>query len=444
MSTELPPAGWYPNPDGTGGLRWWSGVGWTEYTRAGDAPPVPEQVQQPETDPAAQTQVLDPGVAPTTAWGEAQAPTTAWGEAQPPATAWGDAQPPATAWGQPAAPATAYDQYSRYTPPAQQPLTPSGMRPLNGLFGDIGRITRRAWFPILGISLLIWTIVSVVWIGSLLSFVNLDALQRAFDLLGSQTSSETGLPTADSEVSAAFRDAFAALSPAGWGALLTAVVVLLVLASMIQTAAVTRIAMDAAAGRPVTWGAGWNSGFTAGFRLLGYYLLIGLLVAAAWLVATVVVVALFALSPALGVAGGLLAILALIAGGVLLTGRLIPVVAQAVVGRHALRWSWTRTRGKFWAVLGRYLLWSLAASVIVNIVVTIISIPISAVVLGTTASATSSDQLGASVLLSLLTIPISMALTAVTLVGIVPIWRDLTDHPEYRAIDENGQPVTVN
>ena len=43
MSTELPQAGWYPNPDGTGGLRWWSGVGWTEYTREGVAPQPPAE-----------------------------------------------------------------------------------------------------------------------------------------------------------------------------------------------------------------------------------------------------------------------------------------------------------------------------------------------------------------------------------------------------------------
>ncbi|HET7310433.1 MAG TPA: DUF2510 domain-containing protein [Mycobacteriales bacterium] len=25
----LPPPGWYPNPDGTPSLRWWSGLAWT-------------------------------------------------------------------------------------------------------------------------------------------------------------------------------------------------------------------------------------------------------------------------------------------------------------------------------------------------------------------------------------------------------------------------------
>jgi hypothetical protein len=317
------------------------------------------------------------------------------------------------------------------------------MRPLNGMFTDIGRIVRRGWLPILGISLIIWAGVTAIYVAAVLAFVDLDALERGFDLLSAQTSPETGDPTVDAEVAAAFRDAFSALSPAGWALLLAALTVLLLVATTVQTAAVSRLAMDAAAGQPVSWGAGWRSGFTAGFRLFGYYLLISLLTGLAWMVAVVVVVALWALSPAVSVLVGLLALVALSVLSVWLLGRLIPVVAQVVIGRHALRWSWAHTRGKFWAVLGRYLLWSLAASVVVNIIVTIVSIPFSVIILGSASGATPSGQLGASLVLSLITLPVSLALTAVTLIGIVPIWRDLTDHPVYRSIDESGQPVTT-
>jgi hypothetical protein len=319
------------------------------------------------------------------------------------------------------------------------------MRPLSGMFSDIGRITRRAWFPILGISLIIWGLVSAIYAAALFALVDLTALQRGIDLVSVniETNPETGLPTQDAEITAAFRDAFQALSPAGWAVLGIVLAVLLMAAATIQVAAVNRLAMDAAAGQPVSWGAGWKSGFTAGLRLFGYYILLSLLATLVIGLGTVAVVLLWTVSPAVSVLVGVLGFLAVIVVSVWLTGRLIPVIAQAVVGSRALSWSWTHTKGKFWAVLGRYLLWSLAASVIVNVIVTVLSIPVSLIFLGEAANATtSSAPLGASIVLSLLTMPLSMALTAVTMIGIVPIWRDLTDHPVYRSIDDAGLPIS--
>jgi len=40
-NTPQPPAGWYPDPQGTGGQRWWNGSAWSAQTRATPAPPVP-------------------------------------------------------------------------------------------------------------------------------------------------------------------------------------------------------------------------------------------------------------------------------------------------------------------------------------------------------------------------------------------------------------------
>jgi uncharacterized protein YxjI len=38
VTQPLPPPGWYPDPAGSGGTRWWNGVGWTDTVHA---PPTP-------------------------------------------------------------------------------------------------------------------------------------------------------------------------------------------------------------------------------------------------------------------------------------------------------------------------------------------------------------------------------------------------------------------
>ncbi len=426
MSTDGPSAGWYPNPDGTGGLRWWSGIGWTEYTRPA-APGEPTQVLG-EAEP---TQVL--GEAEPTQVVDHVPPTSAWGQtpAQPPA-----AQP----WGQPAG------YYGAYTPPPANPLTASGMRPLGGMFSDIGRITRRAWLPILGISLLIWAAVSAVLGLAAVAFVDIPALRRGFDVLGQALENNPDGTFTDAQVEQLqtdFSDAFNRLPVAGWVLLGIALGVLFMLATTVQTAAVNRLAMDAAGSKPVTWGAGWRSGFTAGFRLFGYYILLMVVATLAVIAVTIIIVVVAQLSPALAAALGILAFFASIAVSFWLTGRLIPTVAQAVVGPRAISWSWRATKGKVWAVLGRYLLWTLAASVIINVVTSIVSVPVSLLFLGETAN--NSDpfsSMGLALTLNLVLLPFSMAMASISLIGIVPIWRDLTD-TEYRSIDDNGVPIPV-
>src|ERR1700677_2265291 len=41
MSTELPPADWYPDPGGSGQLRNWDGAAWTEHLTASSPMPAP-------------------------------------------------------------------------------------------------------------------------------------------------------------------------------------------------------------------------------------------------------------------------------------------------------------------------------------------------------------------------------------------------------------------
>jgi len=41
-----PPAGWYPDPSGTPGTRWWDGQGWTEHVQPAAPPAPPPSVPQ--------------------------------------------------------------------------------------------------------------------------------------------------------------------------------------------------------------------------------------------------------------------------------------------------------------------------------------------------------------------------------------------------------------
>ena len=88
-----PAAGWYPDPAGSGGMRWWDGVAWGDQVQ-----PAPQPVAQPGAAPGEPWHVAHQGNA-------AQAPGQQWNAGQP----WNAGAPPQQQWtGQPAqqAPAT--------------------------------------------------------------------------------------------------------------------------------------------------------------------------------------------------------------------------------------------------------------------------------------------------------------------------------------------------
>jgi uncharacterized protein YxjI len=47
VTRPSPPPGWYPDPAGGGGSRWWNGQGWTEHVQPAPAPPPPPPAAPP-------------------------------------------------------------------------------------------------------------------------------------------------------------------------------------------------------------------------------------------------------------------------------------------------------------------------------------------------------------------------------------------------------------
>lgn len=59
---SLPVAGWYDDPSGSGQLRWWGGLAWTEYVKPREQPaareqPAPARAPEPSYTPAGSTYV---------------------------------------------------------------------------------------------------------------------------------------------------------------------------------------------------------------------------------------------------------------------------------------------------------------------------------------------------------------------------------------------------
>ena len=381
MSDSTPGPGWYPDPADPAGHRYWDGTSWTD--------------------------TVSPTAVPS--------------------------------WGQPAAPPAGYGAYT----PQVAELTASGMRRVAELFNDVGRIIKKAWWPIIGISLILWFGWLAITALVVLSLFDVGRLTSAMSLLfdSFEQYPDGDLPRATREqLDAAFTDVLRSDNPVPYIVVGVVLVAVTLLVSSIHIAAINRLAMDAAAGQPVAWRAGWSAGFTGGMRLFGYVLALTVLILVAGAALTAVTAGLGSLSVGLAALVVTFGVIALAVVSVWITGRLIPIIVQVDLAPGALGWTWNATRNRFWAVLGRYLLWSIVASVIAQVVLTVVMLPFS---LLTFAAAANPGPAALTWIVALyaFTFPLTMAMTALTFIGVVPIWRDLTDDPTYRSIGPDGHVI---
>ncbi|MCH9816337.1 MAG: DUF2510 domain-containing protein [Actinomycetia bacterium] len=384
----LPPPGWYPDPSGAG-IRYWNGQNWTDHYN-------PRGV-----------------VAGATA-------VPAWQTGMP--------------------------------VPTTGALAASGLRRLNGLFSDMGQILKRGWRPILGLSLLLWvgwTIVSAVVLAGVLNYGNLGSAVSATSSVVNKYGDATVPAAVGEELRRDWESVLRSDSVLTWVLVSMVILVLLIATSAVQVAAANRVAVSATANsapQEEESGAGDDvigafaairSAWRPGIRLLGYLLVATIAIAAVGLAWAFVIAALAQLGGGFAFLAGVVAflgLLAMIAGMYWLMGRLAPVLVQVTQGPGSVRWSWQATKGKFWAVFGRMLLWSVVASLIVQLVVTALLVPVYAILFIGGAMGNAGLSIGAGIVLVVLVGPVSLSLSIVSTLGVVPIWRDLTTDERYRAI----------
>ncbi len=326
------------------------------------------------------------------------------------------------------------------TPADDRPaLAPSGLRGVEAVMTEPFAVIRGAWWPILAIGLIVWGLWTLAAV-ALAGLVNVGGWSSAlWAAIEASDSYPLGLPP---EVSADLEQQFSAAaqatSTATWIAAGIAFFAVTGFAAATQAAAVYRLAAEAGAGRPVTFATALAGVRTGLLRLLGY----GLLLTAVWAIALGVIIGAAMQAgdhSAAAVLLGMLAVGALLFALCWAGIRVLPGFVQACVpgSSHRLRWSWNATRGRFWAIVGRLLLWAVLILTVNNFVSSLIAVPVGFAV----AAAFISGGPGGGwiiVIAILGTAGLTNVLNGFGFLGVVPVWRDLSSDPAYRAIDEDG------
>lgn len=376
-----PPPGWYPDPtaSGTRQLRWWDGHQWAQHTQ----------------DPAPQPR----------------------GWSQPGEIAWSTNQRP-------------------------EQVTESGLRPLGDFFADVGRILRRGWKQLLGISALVWFVAAVMIGAMALLLFDVGAVDETLQvLLDDLQQSPDGLSAAAQARIEQLWDTAIPYGPAiyiGAGLLLLAI---LITASALQVAGVNRAAVDAASDLPVTWTKSWFGAARGAPRLILFWALVvlGVIVVISAVVALSILLGQVAV--ALGVLTAIVLTLVALMAGIWLTGRLILVTAEAPMGRRPVRWAWQASRGRVLGILGRSLVWAIVAGIVASIVTSALFWPLGAAFEAALTGQGTQALPTFGIIATLVGIPIYQAIAGFTYLGAVPIWRDVTEREQYRALPQDvGAP----
>ena len=378
---QSPPAGWYADPGAPGQLRYWDGSGWTVHT----AP-----------------------------------------------------DPQAGQW--------APDSYAAAAH-VRSPLAPSGMRWISALFGDLGRILRSAWAPLSLIGILPWLVYSAVVIPLTAILLDFGAWRRPIDsLIDAVDRYEGTIPlSVQEQLWQEFEDAASGL---GWGRFVAWLMVTALLSMLVfsaQLAASYKIGAEAASGRPAGLRVGMSALVPGSLRILGYSLILSLGLGAVMAALVGVGFALWAVGPGLSIVMSFLLFPAYLVLSYWVLGRLQPGMVRAALpgGQGSLGWSWRVTKGRTWAVVGRWFLVTIVVSFVAQTVIGLVSFALMMITFLFAASGSLGFLIASSVVFTVVIFVLSGITGSLTAAASAPIFRDLTDDPAYRSI-EDGEIVPVS